>query len=44
LDRYGTGLHEHIVHSVVVGDDPATTCAFLLKDLTRDARWWRSLR
>jgi hypothetical protein len=27
-------------HGAIVGDDPATTCAFVLKDLTGDAAYW----
>jgi hypothetical protein len=33
-----------IIDGIVVGDDPATTCAFLLRDLTGDQRLWESIR
>jgi hypothetical protein len=33
-----------IVDGIVVGDDPAQTCAFLLRDLSGDQRLWESVR
>jgi hypothetical protein len=34
----------HAVIKGIVWGDPATTCAFLLKDLTGDGRLWESVR
>jgi hypothetical protein len=33
-----------MIKGIVWGDDPAITCAFLLKDLTGDPRLWESTR
>ena len=42
-ERYGPErIRGAIVDSVVVGDDPAQTCAYLLRDLTGDQRLWES--
>jgi hypothetical protein len=33
-----------LMDGIVLGDDPGSTCAFLLKDLTGDGRLWESQR
>ncbi len=37
-------VHAAIVNGIVVGDEPARTCAFLLRELTGDQRLWESVR
>lgn len=46
LDHYATGTVDGgIKHGLVVGADPARTCAFILSRITDDSdRWWHSLR
>jgi len=44
-ERYRAGrVQGAIVDGIGVGDDPAKTCAFLLRDLTGDQRLWESVR
>jgi hypothetical protein len=45
-ERYRAGgrVRGAVVDGIVVGDDPAQTCAFLLRELTGDQRLWESVR
>jgi hypothetical protein len=44
-ERYAGGrVRGAVVDGIVVGDDPAQTCAYLLRDLTGDQRLWESVR
>jgi hypothetical protein len=45
-ERYRAGgrVNGAIVDGIVVGDDPAQTCAYLLRELTGDLRLWESVR
>jgi hypothetical protein len=42
-DVRGDGIERHLIEGVVRGDDPATTVAYVLKDLTGDQRLWEPL-